>query len=434
MLRVILHLLIASLAILSAETRTLTILHTNDLHARLLPDEKKIGGFAYVAGALNEARRDCRDCLTLDAGDLVQGSPISTIYQGLPIYEVANSLGIQVSTLGNHEFDYGWQKTKLFEKTARFPILNANVVDQQNRPLARRQWVIRKVNGLRIGLIGVLMGDLEKLATPTRLGPYHSIDPVAAIKPYLAQLERRTHLIVVLAHTSPKEAERILTELPQVHAVINGHDHSGQKELVRIGDRVVARVRGYAQEIGMLKLTVDRSARRITAADWKARPIDAATIPPDPRTAQLVASWESRVAEKLDVVIGEAKRDFASRNDLVPFVERAIRDQLNVDIAFQNSGGIRDRLSAGPITERKIWTLLPFDNALVWGKFKGSQLPEFIRQRQPIDPDKVYTFATNDFIAETDNVQRWGNLSFPNKGPEIRTAVLDWIKKHKVIE
>lgn len=107
---------------------------------------------------------------------------------------------------------------------------------------------------------------------------------------------------------------------------------------------------------------------------------------------------------------------------------------MNVDIAFQNAGGIRDRLSAGPVSERKIWTLLPFDNALVWGKFKGSQLPEFIRQRQPIDPDKEYTFATNDFIAETENVQRWGNLSFPNKGPEIRTAVIAWIKKHKVIE
>ena len=421
-------------AAIAAEIRTLTILHTNDLHARFLPDEKKIGGFAYLATALNQARRNCTDCLTLDAGDLVQGSPISTIYQGVPIYEVANSLGIEASTLGNHEFDYGWRKTKAFEKAARFPILNVNVVDQRNRPLAKRQWTVRNVNGLRVGIIGVLMGDLEKLATPTRLGPYHSIDPVAAIRPYLAKLKRKSDVIVVLAHTSPKEAERILTELPEVHVVINGHDHSGQKDLVRVGDRVVARVRGYGQELGQLKLEFDPAQRRLTSAQWTVRPIDAQTIAPEPRTAQLVASWESRVAEKLDQVIGESKRDFPSRNDLVPIFERAIREELNVDIAYQNSGGIRDKLGRGPVSERKIWILMPFDNTLVWGKFKGSQLPEVIRKRQPIDPEKEYTFATNDFIAETENVQRWGNLSFPNKGPEIRTAMIEWLKKHKVIE
>ncbi|HEV8291943.1 MAG TPA: hypothetical protein VGP94_08455, partial [Tepidisphaeraceae bacterium] len=56
------------------DTRHLTILHTSDLHARFLPDSQGKGGFAYVAAAMRKEKENCRDCLVLDAGDIVQGS------------------------------------------------------------------------------------------------------------------------------------------------------------------------------------------------------------------------------------------------------------------------------------------------------------------------------------------------------------------------
>src|SRR5579872_1178200 len=97
-----------------AEIRSLTILHTNDLHARLTPLDNGRGGFAYVAAAIRRERAGCKDCIVLNAGDLVQGTPVSTIFHGLPVYEVGNLLGFDVSTLGNHEFDYGWMQTRKF--------------------------------------------------------------------------------------------------------------------------------------------------------------------------------------------------------------------------------------------------------------------------------------------------------------------------------
>src|SRR5581483_11156971 len=92
----------------AAETRPLTILHTNDLHARLSPLENGHGGFAYLATAIRRERANCAACILLNAGDLVQGTPVSTIFHGLPVYEVANLFHFDVATLGNHEFDYGW--------------------------------------------------------------------------------------------------------------------------------------------------------------------------------------------------------------------------------------------------------------------------------------------------------------------------------------
>src|SRR5512136_1233078 len=85
--------LILSACLSAADLATLTILHTNDLHARLTPLENGNGGFARLAGLLRRERAGCKDCLVVDAGDVVQGSPVSTIFRGLPVYEIVNLFG-----------------------------------------------------------------------------------------------------------------------------------------------------------------------------------------------------------------------------------------------------------------------------------------------------------------------------------------------------
>src|SRR5512136_3124917 len=82
--------LVCALCLSAADRATLTILHTNDLHARLTPLENGRGGFARLAGLIRQQRSGCADCLLLNAGDLVQGSPVSTILRGTPVYEIAN--------------------------------------------------------------------------------------------------------------------------------------------------------------------------------------------------------------------------------------------------------------------------------------------------------------------------------------------------------
>jgi len=422
---------------LLAETRTLTILHTNDLHARFLPNEKKEGGFAAIAALLRQQRAGCTNCLTLDAGDMVQGTPVSTIFKGVPIYEVANSFGVDVSTLGNHEWDYGHANIGNFVKTARFPIVTANVTNAQGRTITPRPWVVKKVNGLRVGVIGVLMNDLlEKYSTPDKLGPYKTMPATEAIRRHLKKLRKKSDLIVVLAHTSPEEAEAILREIPEVSIVVNGHDHRGQPELVRAGNGVVVRNRGYGPEIGRLEIEFDKQQRRLTSTKWKKLAVDSSAIPPDPQTAQLVASWEARVAEMVEERIGEAVRDF-TKEEMRALIERAMREQTGADLAYMNLGGVRDLFKQGTLRKRNVWNLMPFDNIIVSGKFKGSQLPAAIRDRYPVEPDREYTFATNDFVAATDSAPgragSWG-LVFPTNGPLLRDVIIEWVQKKKLVE
>src|SRR3954452_10640687 len=117
-----------------AEVRTLTILHTNDLHARISPLENGNGGFAYLAAVIHRERAGCTDCILLNAGDLVQGSPVSTIFHGLPVFEIANLLGFDAAILGNHELNFVSPQAKKFLQTARYPIVTSNIEDDKGRP------------------------------------------------------------------------------------------------------------------------------------------------------------------------------------------------------------------------------------------------------------------------------------------------------------
>ena len=130
--------------------RSLTILHSNDLHARLNPDPKGRGGFAYLATTIRQEKSTSEGSLVLNAGDLVQGTPVSSIFEGVPCYEIASQMGFDVNTLGNHEFDYGLPKLLEFINIAGFPTVSANVAGLNGRLLTENAYIICEVNGLRV--------------------------------------------------------------------------------------------------------------------------------------------------------------------------------------------------------------------------------------------------------------------------------------------
>jgi len=159
---------------LSAEVRSLTILHTNDLHARLSPLDNHQGGFAVLAAVIQRERAGCADCILLNAGDLVQGSPVSTVFHGLPVFEIANLFHFDAATLGNHDFDYGWLQTRKFMETANYPTVSANMVGSDGKLFTTKPYVILNVNGLRVGVIGAMTDDLHNLSTPKLLEQWHT--------------------------------------------------------------------------------------------------------------------------------------------------------------------------------------------------------------------------------------------------------------------
>lgn len=417
--------------------KSFSFLHTNDLHAHLMPDDDGLGGFAYLKTVLDEQRRGCTTCLYLNAGDFVQGTPVSTLFRGDPIYQIANHMGIDVSTIGNHEFDYGWKAVQGFDKTAKFPMVSANIVNDRGELLAPRAYVIKTVAGVRIAIIGAIMADLVgNLATEEAVGPWHVIPVVDAVKKAVADVKGKADMIVVLGHIQIVEADAILHQVPEVNIVVAGHDHKGFPEPHVFEHRWAVEGKSYGVELSRLDFDFDTAKHEVVSATWKHFPIDSRKITPDPEIQAEVNSWEAKVSKIVDVPIGEAKRRLQGA-DLRVLIQKAMADATGADIGYINSGNVRGFLPQGQLLARHVWNVLPFDNYILVGTFKGSELPAKITNEFKVDPDKTYRVATTDFtVANQAAPSQLGTtgLKFPVKGPLQRDAMIEWIRNKKVIE
>ncbi len=413
------------------DLREITILHTNDLHATLLPLEDGSGGFAHLATAIQRERARSRASLLVDGGDLVQGSPVSTLFEGVPMFELANALGIEAGAIGNHEFDYGWQRIADFQRMARFPLLAANIVNDAGQQLTPPGYVIKDVGGVRVGIIGAMVADTDDLLRPRHLGPWRASPVVPVIASIARSLESQVDFVMVLGHLEYEDDRDVLEHVPEVAFVVSGHNHDGHEMPMEMDSRFAVKVKSHGRELGRIDLTVDTSGDRIVSWRWTVVPVHSGTHPADSRLAALVDSWEERVSALVDVPIGTAPSAL-SRERLRRLFQDALVQELGVDIAYLNPGGIRSTLPAGTILARHVWNALPFDNDIVIANVRGADLPEVVKKENAIDPARTYRFGTIDFLAETAFAS--SGIHFEAPGTPMRDLAIEWVRKQKTLQ
>ncbi len=420
---------------LAAEIRTLTILHTNDVHARLMPLDNHNGGFAYLAAVIRRERAHCTDCILLNAGDLVQGTPVSTIFHGLPVYQIANLFDYSAATLGNHEFDYGWPQVRKFMDTAKYPMVTSNLVNAAGQLFTSKPYAILTVNKLRVAVIGAMTEDLNILSTPKLLEDWHTLPVVETVRKYAAELRSQADLIVLLAHITGPEEQRFLETVPEIPVTVSGHIHSGLAQAMSRDGRVLVRVKGYGEELGRLELKVDTEKKAPASWTWKRIPVDSTKVEPAADVAREVKRWEDEAAVFVDRPLAVSQRRF-TKAEVKRMIEQALREETGADFAFMNLGGVRDVVPQGQLLERNIWNIMPFDNRVVVGTFKGRDLPAVVTGGRKVEPDRDYTLAVSDFTAANqssdENLSATG-LKFPNDVGLMRDLLLDWFRKKKVI-
>ena len=421
---------------LAAEVRSLTILHTNDLHARMLPLENHHGGFAYLAAAIRRERAGCHDCILLNAGDVAQGSPVSTIFHGLPVFEVANLLGFDAGTLGNHDFDYGWMQARKFVEISNYPIVSCNLVGADGQLFAPKPYVILKVNGLRVAVIVAMTDELGTLSTPKLMEQWHTIAVLETARRYATELKGQSDLIILLGHITPQEELKFLDGAPEIPVLVTGHAHNGLIQPLIKDGRIVVRVKAYAEELGRLELKVDTAKKAAVGYTWRHIAVDSSSTAPAADVATLVKHWEDEVSARVDQPLAISVRAFDKR-EVKGLIEQAMRSETGADFAFMNQGGVRDIVPKGQLLVRHIWDIMPFDNRVLVGTFKGRDLPAVVVGGRHVEADRDYTLAVSDFTAanqaSAENL-RTNGLQFPHDVGLMRDILIDWFRKKKLIE
>ena len=181
--------------------KTLTLLHSNDLHGDFLAekvDEKLTGGVSMLSGYISKTRKEEKNVLYAISGDMFKGSLIDQEYRGISTIEIMNLLAPDVVTLGNHEVDYGLAHLLFLEKCAKFPIINANMFLTNNNTRLFNSHKIIEIDGMKIMFIGILTESVlestrsDKLIS-TLVGIKDAAEEVGRICRQAGRRERHPH-------------------------------------------------------------------------------------------------------------------------------------------------------------------------------------------------------------------------------------------------
>ncbi|MDU8927391.1 bifunctional metallophosphatase/5'-nucleotidase [Alisedimentitalea sp. MJ-SS2] len=393
----------------AAADYSLTILHTNDFHARFEPiskydsgcseennaEGKCFGGTARLITAVSEARSRTNNAILVDGGDQFQGTLFYTYYKGKVAAEFMNKLGYDAMTVGNHEFDDGPEVLRGFMDAVNFPVLMSNADVSREELLAgklAKSTVIER-GGEKLGLIGLTPHDTDELASP---GPNITFtDPAQAVQGEVDKLtEMGVNKIIVLSHSGYGVDQRVAAETTGVDVIVGGHsntllsntsDRAAGPYPTMVGSTAIVSAYAYGKFLGELNVTFDDAGEIVEA---KGEPLimdagvaeDAAT---KARVAELAVPLEeirqrvvADAAEPIDGAKGSCRAGECTMGNLIADAMLArVKDQ-GIEIAIQNGGGIRASIDGGEITMGEVLTVLPFQNTLSTFQVTGAVMME----------------------------------------------------------
>jgi 5'-nucleotidase len=224
----------------SDKTKKITILYTNDTHSRIEPfasNDKKfanLGGYARRAAYINQVRKEEKNVLVFDAGDVFQGTPYFNFFHGELEFELMSLMGYNAMTLGNHEFDGGLEGLNFALPYAKFDILSANYDFSQTILKDKTQpYKIYTVDGLKVGVFGLGV-ELEGLVGSLNYGNTVYQDPLAkaAETAYLLKKTKKCDLVVCLSHLGFSYEDNQVSDVvlakqsKNIDLIIGGHTHT----------------------------------------------------------------------------------------------------------------------------------------------------------------------------------------------------------------
>jgi 5'-nucleotidase len=222
----------------------ITILYTNDTHSRIEPfagNDKNfafLGGYARRMAYVNQVRKEEKNVLLFDAGDVVQGTPYFNFFYGSLEFQLMSLMGYQAMTLGNHEFDRGMEGLMYLMPYAKFDIISSNY-DFSETPLNKyvQPYKIYNVQGIKVGVFGLGV-ELNGLVTPSNYGQTKYLDPAvkAAETAYLLKKTKKCQLVVCLSHLGYSYKTNQISDMvlakqsKNIDIIIGGHTHTFLKE------------------------------------------------------------------------------------------------------------------------------------------------------------------------------------------------------------
>jgi 2',3'-cyclic-nucleotide 2'-phosphodiesterase (5'-nucleotidase family) len=382
----------------------LRVIHTNDFHGRLLPQDpgwgagRPVGGSAALAAHFDSARaRFAGPAILLSAGDDLQGTAVSNLSWGRAVIDVFGRKGYDAAALGNHEFDWGQDTLRARVAGSAYPWLAANLyeVGTDRHPPWSRPWVLIERDGVRAGVIGLALETTPEVVMAGRTAGLEFRAAPPAVDRYAREARRAgADFVIVVAHTGavcdepgtePTEpssgCEGRLLEIARavtepVDLWVGGHTHV--RNFTDVEGVPVMQAYRFGLAYGVTDL--ERTGGRTRVLHRAIEPAWVDAVDPDTAMARVVDEWGAEVRPVTERVVATFAEPLSNHDrqpgefPLGTLLADAQRAGTGADIGFVNVGSIRRGLPAGPVTLGMLYELQPFQNDLIAVRLTGAGL------------------------------------------------------------
>ncbi|MDI1472046.1 5'-nucleotidase [Thermodesulfovibrio sp. N1] len=480
---------------LTAETIELRILYINDFHGfanpyKPLGSEKLLGGVSHLAEMVKKLRNE-KPSIFLAAGDMIQGDNWANLFEGKSVIELMNAMEFDVMVVGNHEFDFGLEVLKQRILEARFPILGANVEGLE----LLKPYIIKEISDIKIAIVGIVTEDTPVSTHPKNVKGLTFLSPEKTVEKYIKELKSQVNIIIVLSHIGHYADRKLAEKIKGINIIVGGHSHTKIEKPILINETIVVQAWEHGKALGVLDLTLMDG--KITKFEGYLKEISPEKIDAKISVKAIVDKYNEMVDAVLSEKIGVAQTDFDGENvrkketNLGNFIADIIKKTAKADIAIINGGGIRASIKKGDITVKDIYSVLPFNNYIVAIKLTGKQIKEALEHgvsaiekgegrfpqvsgikfsynrdnkpgfriqevfigEKPLELDKEYSVATNDFLAAGGDgykvfgeaikaskdfviiggVMKGEKVIYSDSSRYLRDVVVEYIKNEKII-
>lgn len=427
--------LFISLLLIAGCASNLRIMHTNDSHAAFEPTYTGLGGYKALEYHLNEARKEAKHSLYLDAGDMQIGSIFSSLefggLKGGAILEVFHRLGLDAATLGNHEFDLSYSHAESLVRQSKFPILSANLLKQDGSSFGHAPYKVIKKGRTKIGIIGLTIDSLPLRVKPENVAPLSILPYKEALDKVLDEVKAQSDIVVLLTHNGWEADSLLATRLDdRVDLIVGGHSHLAFSKAKEVNGIYIVSSGSHLQYLGIVDLKLKR--RKIARFSNRLQPLNQ---PPE--------DYKGTLDEFLEETIGRLNKELGRKIAILPFdfevdkyritegslwvAKALLAEYPTADIAMINNGGLRKHLPKGELSLRQMYEYIPFGNTIVlfscYGKdlieahrlnrslakdrphdLMSTSLDSWLKQDKlylngkEIEPDRIYRIVSHDYI------------------------------------
>lgn len=479
----LLILLAVSVVSCGSRPREIVIFHTNDIHGRFIAepaewrdDNALTGGFGALSYYLDSLRSVYPASIYLDAGDLMTGNPICNIeYNGVKggaLQELLHRCGVASACIGNHEFDHGADPLRDFIAASPYPLLCSNLLDKNMNRTVTAPSQILEVNGLRIGIIGVLIDDLAGVVSRSAIEPFIVENAASSVQREIDRLDPDTDLLIILSHMGVEEDSTLATRIRNADVIIGGHSHTRLKKPLRVKGVLIAQAGSYLKNLGVLKLSV--ASDSVVSDSGYLKELVVPKNLPQSDVVVFADSIEFEIQRQYGQVIGDLttawKGSYYSGSNAGNWICDRLRERYRADVAVVNAGGIRGGVDPGPVTKLDILQLLPFSNSVVMFQARGVDLRMMAKEQaraqalrthgalefsgirieysrtdsdvelkavliggQPLENDRTYRIVSIDYVAVSQANRYFGFVpgEIETTGQLLNDVIIDEIMKTK---